>query len=69
MQDWLFQKSGNKSDLWIVDLRDHATAPLMVSDAVLERAPTLSRIDGSGRGTLAYLADGALVVRAIEVRR
>lgn len=58
-----------RSDLWIVDLRDHAMAPLVVSDAVLERAPSLSRIDASGRGTLAYLADGALVVRSIEVRR
>ena len=58
-----------RSDLWIVDLRDRATAPLVVSDAALERAPSLSRIDGSGRGTLAYLSDGALVVRTIELRR
>lgn len=58
-----------RSDLWVCDLRDYAVAPLVVSEDALERAPTLSRIDPGGRGTLAYMTDGALVVRAIELHR
>lgn len=60
-----------RSDLFVVDLADpsYAVAPLVVSDDHLERMPSLSRIDEAGAGTLAYLADGALVVRTIRLSR
>ncbi|MDQ3033197.1 MAG: hypothetical protein M3Y87_12330, partial [Myxococcota bacterium] len=58
-----------RSDLYLVDLRDptYAVAPLLVTPDAIERMPSLSRIDERGEGMLAYLSDGALVVRPIRM--
>ncbi|UJR84818.1 N-acetylmuramoyl-L-alanine amidase family protein [Sandaracinus amylolyticus] len=59
-----------RSDLFVVDLADpgYAIAPLVQSDDRLERMPSLSRIEG-GAGTLAYVEDGALIVREVRFAR
>lgn len=58
-----------RGDLAICDLDDGTLAPLIETSDRIERAPTLSAIDARGRGRLAYLAEGALIVRTIEVHR
>jgi hypothetical protein len=40
-----------------------------VSEERVERMPSLSRVDERGEGTLAYMCDGALVVRTIRLAR
>lgn len=59
------------ADLFVVDLADpaYAVAPLVVGADHLERMPTLSRISADGTGTLAYLEEGALVVRSVRFTR
>ena len=59
------------SDLYVVDLGDlrYPVAPLVAGDERIERMPSLSRVAADGRGVLAYLEEGALVVREVLLGR